>query len=326
MLTNPEKAVVFLLSLDEEAARVLVADLGEGELKKLRTTAATMKEVSKGSLDTTFREFLEKTGEAVALPRGGVRYLRRLTTTTHGEDAARDVFDEATATPMQRIERAKPQDLAALLMSEPVQLVAAFLSVLPAKLSAGVLQEMDAERQQEIVRAVTELKEIPTTALEEAAEAIAAVLPVSDGGTVQTIDGMSKAAQVINAADKSVQQTLLAAIESNDPELLEKVREAMFTFEDLKKLDERAMRMLLREVPAERLVLALKGADDDLIDALLAGLSSRAAQLIRDDLDVLGYVKKPEIEAARREVVGVALRLESEGRLELPRGGGEEDG
>jgi flagellar motor switch protein FliG len=281
-----------------------------------------MKEVSKGSLDTTFREFLEKTGEAVALPRGGVRYLRRLTTTTHGEDAARDVFDEATATPMQRIERAKPQDLAALLMSEPVQLVAAFVSVLPAKLSAGVLQEMDAERQQEIVRAVTELKEIPTTALEEAAEAIAAVLPVSDGGTVQTIDGMSKAAQVINAADKSVQQ----AIESNDPELLEKVREAMFTFEDLKKLDERAMRMLLREVPAERLVLALKGAEDDLIDALLAGLSSRAAQLIRDDLDVLGYVKKPEIEAARREVVGVALRLESEGRLELPRGGGEEDG
>lgn len=323
MLTNPEKAVVFLLSLDEEVARTLVGDLGPAELKKLRTVAASMKQIATNSLDDTFKEFLDKTETEVALPRGGVRYLRRLTTTTHGEDKARDVFDEGTIGPMARLERAKPEELAQLLATEPVQLVAALVSTLPPKVGAGVLQELPAERQQEIVRAVTELKEIPVAALEEAAAAIAAALPVEGGGEATPIDGMSKAAQVINASAKENQQALLAAIEANDPALVEKVREAMFTFDDLKKLDERAMRMLLREVPAERLVLALKGAEDAVIDALLSGLSTRAAQMIRDDLDVLGYAKKPDIEAARKEVVGIALRLESEGRLELPRGAEE---
>ena len=120
MLTNPEKAVVFLLSLDEEVARTLVGDLGPAELKKLRTVAASMKQIATNSLDDTFKEFLDKTETEVALPRGGVRYLRRLTTTTHGEDKARDVFDEGTIGPMARLERAKPEELAQLLATEPV--------------------------------------------------------------------------------------------------------------------------------------------------------------------------------------------------------------
>jgi flagellar motor switch protein FliG len=95
----------------------------------------------------------------------------------------------------------------------------------------------------------------------------------------------------------------------------------MFTFDDLRRLDPKSMRELLRELPGERLTLALKGASPELADAVFAGLSSRAAELIKDDLEVLGRVKKSEVEAARREIVEAALRLESEGRVDLGRDG-----
>jgi flagellar motor switch protein FliG len=109
-------------------------------------------------------------------------------------------------------------------------------------------------------------------------------------------------------------------MEQADTAIATQVRQAMFTFEDLRRLDAKSMRELLREVPTERLTLALKGASDELLQAVFAGLSSRAADLIRDDLELLGNVRKSEVDRARLEVVQIALQLEDDGKLDLGRG------
>ncbi len=320
MLTNSEKAVLFLLSLDEEIARPIVAELGEEEIRKLRAVAATMREVPKDAIELTFREFLERSGNAVAVPRGGLPYLRRLSNEALGEDRTRAVFEDGVTSPLTRLERARPEDVASLLENEPPQLAAAILSLLAPTSASPILFAMSEYRQAAVVKHVGRMTHIPATALEDVAAALVSNLPTSDASTLVSVDGIAKAAELLNSTGKVSQDAILGLLDTEDPELATNVRQAMFTFEDLERVNARQMRNLVREVPSDRLVLALKGASERLMDAVFAGLSSRAAQLLRDDLEMLANARKAEIQEARREVVATALRLEAEGQLDLGRG------
>ena len=320
MLTNAEKAFLFLLSLDEDVARPIVQELGEEEIRKLRTVASTMREVPKDAISLTFREFLERSGNAVAVPRGGLPYLRRLSAGALGEDRARAVFEDGVTSPLTRLERARPEDVAALLEVEPPQLAAAILSVLPPTSASAVLFAMSEGRQAAVIKNVGRMTQVPAAVLEDVAAALAASLPTSEASTLVSVDGVAKAAELLNATGRGAQEVILGFLDTEDPELANDVRQAMFTFEDLARVNSRQMRILLREVASDRLVLALKGASDGLIDAVLAGLSSRAAALVRDDLDAIANARKADVLAARREVVATALRLETDGQLDLGRG------
>lgn len=320
MLTNAEKAVLFLLSLDEEVARPIVEELGEGEIRKLRAVASTMREVPKDALELTFREFLDRSHAAVAVPRGGLPYLRRLSANALGEERARAVFEDGVTSPLTRLERALPEDVAALLEAEPPQLAAAILSVLSPRSASPILFAMSEERQAAVVKNVGRMTQVPAKVLEDIAAALASNLPTSEASTLVSLDGVAKAAELLNSTGKTSQELILGFLDTEDPELAEDVRQAMFTFDDLSRVPSRQMRILLREVPGERLVVALKGATDSVLEAVLSGLSARAAALVRDDLETIAHAKKSEVLAARREIVATALRLESEGQLDLGRG------
>lgn len=317
MLTGPEKAVLFLLSLDEEIATPIVRELSDSELKKLRAVASTMREVPRGAVDATFREFLDRSTSSVAVPRGGLPYLRRLSVEALGEERARGVFEDRQTSPLARLEMAPPEAVGALLGNEPPQIAGAILAQLDANASAAILANMSAERQAMVLAHVSRMTEVPATVLEDMAAAIANELPTSDAATLVTVDGVAKAAAILNAAPKETSKAVLAELEAKDEAAAKEVREAMFTFEDLVRLDPRAMRELLREVPTERLTMSLKDAPDAVRLAIFAGLSKRAAELINDDLSLLGKVRKADVEAARLEVVQAALRLESEGKIDL---------
>lgn len=320
MLTNAEKAVLFLLSLDEASARPIVEELGEEEIRKLRAVASTMREVPKDAIAHTFREFLERSGSAVAVPRGGLPYLRKLSAGALGEDRTRAVFEDGVTSPLTRLERARPEDVATLLETEPPQLAAAILSVLSPQSASTILFAMSEERQSAVIRNVGRMTQVPATVLEDVAAALVASLPTSDASTLVSVDGVAKAAELLNSTGKAGQDLILGFLDTEDPDLANDVRQAMFTFDDLVRVPSRQMRILLREVASDRLVIALKGASDTVTDAILSGLSARAASLVRDDLAAVTGARKSDVLAARREVVATALRLESEGQLDLGRG------
>jgi flagellar motor switch protein FliG len=191
--------------------------------------------------------------------------------------------------------------------------------VLPAASASAILFAMSEERQSAVVRVVGRLTQVPASVLEDVAAALAANLPTSEISTVVSVDGVAKAAELLNATGRSAQETILEALANADPDLASDVRQAMFTFGDLARVEPRGMRVLLREIATEKLVVALKDAKPALLAAFLAGLSSRAAQLLKDDLEMVTNVRKSEVEAARKEIVAVALRLEAEGQLDLGR-------
>ncbi len=323
MLNNAEKAVLFLLSLDEEVARPIVDQLNEDDIRKLRTIAGSMREVPKDAALKTFAEFLERSEKQVAIPRGGLRYLRKLSAGAIGEERARAVFEDAVqVSPLARLEAASPEDVAVLLSNEPPQLAAAILSMLSPAAAAEILAALSEERQAAIVKHVSRMTQLPASVLEDVANAIANALPSPDATAVVNVDGVAKAAELLNASGKGASTSILATIETEDAELAAIVRMAMFTFDDLGRLDAKAMRGLLREAATDRLTIALKGAPQAVVDAVFRGLSTRAADLIKDDLENLGQIRKAEVEAARKEIIEVALRLEAAGTISLGR---EED-
>jgi flagellar motor switch protein FliG len=321
MLTGPEKAVLFLLSLDEDVAAPIMNELKEPELRKLRAVASTMREVRADALEEAYGDFVERSSSAVAVPRGGLPYLRRLTVGAVGEQRARDVFEDGVTSPLARLEAAPPDAVAALLEGEPPQLTGAVLARLEPATAAAILGAMSIDRQLAVLGRVTRMTELPAGALEDVATALASQLPDNEAETLISIDGIAKTAEILKAAGKQAATLVLERLEDESPDLAKQVRLAMFTFEELKTLDSRNMRPLLREIAADRITVALKGASDEVKAAIFGGLSSRAADLIRDDLELMGNVRKSEIERARTEIVEIALRLETEGLIDLGRGG-----
>ncbi|HLK35890.1 MAG TPA: flagellar motor switch protein FliG [Polyangiaceae bacterium] len=321
-LTGPEKAVLMLLSLDEAAAAPIVAELEESELRKLRETATLMRAVPASALDDVYGEFVERAREAVAVPRGGVTYLRRLATRALGEERSQKIFTNAQPSGLERIARVEPEAVAAVMEREHPQLTAAVLSQLDPTKAAGVLQSLSPERQAVVVSRLASMTQVPAGLLEGVATALANELPAGESEASMSVDGLGLAAKVLRKLGKDNSNALLGRLDEADKEVADNIRRALHTFDDLAALDPRALRVLLQEVPQERLVLALKVATEEVKQKIFSSMSSRAAELMRDDLEALRGVRLADVEAAQQEIVQIALRLESEGTISL---GGEEE-
>jgi flagellar motor switch protein FliG len=316
-LTGPEKAVLMLLSLDEATAGPIVAELDGNELRKLREVAAMMRAVPAMSLDEVYGEFVERGAELVAVPHGGVSYLRRLASSALGETRSQEIFVDAPRSGLERIAHASPGSLAPILENEHPQMVAAILSQIDASRAARILEGLPPEMQLNVIERLSTMTEVPAGLLETVASALSEELPPSEAEAAVSVDGVSRSAALIRKLGKESAADLLGRMTDANAEIATVIRQAMFTFEDLKGVDPRAMRALLKEVATDKLVLALKTASEALRNHIFSSMSARAASLIREDLEALGSVRLAEVEAAQRTIVDAALALDASGTISL---------
>lgn len=316
-LTGPEKAVLMLLSLDESVAAPVLAELEPADIRKLREVATMMRAIPASALDRVYVDFIKDSQQAVAVPRGGVRYLRRVATKALGEAKAQEIFVDAPQTSMQRLAAADPAALAAVLENEHPQFIAAVLSQLAPGNAAKLIELLpEALRSASLERLAT-LKEIPAGLLEEVASALTAELPSAGDEALISVDGVARSAAVVRKLGAQAGDALLGMMASENPDLASEIRRSMYSFEDLALLDARALRTVLEAVPSDRLTLALKTASDKLKNHIFGSMSKRAADRIREDLELLGGVRLADVEAAQREIVEQCLRLAAEGTITL---------
>jgi flagellar motor switch protein FliG len=320
-LTGPEKAALLLLSLDEAAAAPIVAELEVSDLKRLREAANNLKTVPADAIDRVYAEFLTKSKAALAVPKGGLSYLRKLSKRALGESATQEIFDEVPPTALARVAAADPTILAGLLETEHPQMVSAILSQLPPEKAAQVLTSLPEATRGAVLKRLGSLTEVPAGLLEEVASAMVGDLPATNAGGALQVDGIRRSAQLVRNLSKDVCEALLGDVENEDEELATEIRRAMYSFEDLRAVDPRSMRELLKSVASDRLTLALKTASPEMRAHIFSGMSKRAAERIQEDLELLGAVRLSEVEEAQREIVEVALRLEAEGALSLGNSG-----
>jgi flagellar motor switch protein FliG len=316
-LSGPEKAVLMLLSLDEATATPILSEMDASDVRKLREAASNMRAVPATALEGVYTEFIQQTKEAVAVPRGGVRYLRKLTGRAMGEVKASEIFVDQQESALERLAAAEPAAIASVMENEHPQLVAAILSQLDNEKAARVLEQLPEASRSQVLERLGTMTEIPSALLEEVATALSAELPTSQKDTVRTVDGIARSAALVRRMGRETGEALLGTLEEGNQELATEIRRAMYTFEDLSVLDARALRSLLEAVPVEKLTMAMKTASQSLVTHIFTSMSKRAAERIKEDMEVMGGVRLADVEAAQREIVEVALRLDAEGTISL---------
>ncbi len=321
------KAAIAVLALDEDLAGQILSQLDDVELRALSAAVDDLDLVPADALLAVLADLERAMAGPMSVSRtGGGAYVRQLASRSLGEDRARRLFappaEDAPPAPIEQLRNARTQSLADLLVEEHPQIAAVVLTQLPAATASKVLAAMPHEIAADLTARLAGLDEIPDRAVLEASESLVRAL-ASTGGLASSdrrsdFDGLAFAAAIVNEMSGDDGDALLGRLATVDEATAARVREAMFTFEDLLRIDARSMAPLLRTVQSETMVAALQTAGDALRAHFFAGLSQRAAQTLREDLAASSPRRVSEVEAAQREIIETAMRLAGEGALQLP--------
>jgi len=184
-----------------------------------------------------------------------------------------------------------------------------------------VLKRLPEGIQTEVVLRIANLDYISPTLIAQVDEVLKQELATLGSIDTQQLGGVQPIADMLNVMEKNTEQNIMSRVEEKDPQLAEEIRKLMFVFEDIIHIDDGGMQTLLKDVPNDKLVIALKTAPEEIKDKIFRNISKRAADLLREDLDSLGPVRLSDVEGAQQEIVNVAKRLEAEGKIIISRGG-----
>jgi flagellar motor switch protein FliG len=331
-LEGPQKAAIALLSLDEEVATQVLAKMAEADVRRLVEAVEQLDDVG-GDVITSVLEDLERgiTDPLAVVRTGGTKYVRKLADAAFGSDRAQRLFGSVAAPPMtnplELLRTARVNALAQLLTEEHPQIAAVVLTQLPAGVAAKVLGLMPTDQAADLASRISELEEVPEHAVTEASESLVRALELAGGLATSdaraTFDGLAFSAAIVNEMSSEAGDELLGKVAERDEAIASRIREALFTFEDLLRIASRELGNLMRAVQSETLITAMQTATGELRDHLLSALSQRAASTLRDDLASASPKRLSEVEAAQREVVDSAMKLAAEGKLTMPGRGGE---
>lgn len=319
-----DRALILLLALEEDVASRIVSELNEGEIQKLHSATREVRKVDAETLTAVYKAFVDDMAQGKGLA-GGEDYLRKLANRALGQHRAQKLLknQQDPSDALERLHRYEPRTLSAVLERENPQAVAAILAHLEPSFSADILAQLDPEAQYHVFRRLTRLGEVPEATLREVSESLAGELAALGDSHSTSVDGPGRAAAILQNTTSDASNTILSQLESEDPVMATEIRRFMFTFEDLIRLDARSMQALIREISTDQLVISLKTASEEVQDHFFSNVSSRAAEMLRDDLEALGPMKVSDVEKAQQEIVETAQRLEAEGKIVIM-GSGED--
>jgi flagellar motor switch protein FliG len=329
-LQGPQKAAIALLSLDEEVASAVLARMAEQDVRRLVEAVDKLDEVGGETISAVLEELERGLTSPLAMVRsGGTKYVRKLADRAFGQEKAQKMFGipAVPSEPLQLLRTARVTSLAQLLTEEHPQIAAVVLTQLQPSFAAKLFAQMPAEVAADLAARISDLEEIPEHAVAEASESLVRALEASGGLASSDLrsefDGLAFSASIVNEMAADAGDDLLGRIAENDEKIATRIREAMFTFEDLERIAPREMGQLLRSVQSEILVTALQTAAPSLREHFLSALSQRAAATLRDDLSAANPKRLSEVENAQREIIEAAMKLAAEGKLTMPERGGE---
>lgn len=323
-----EDAAILLMSLGEEEASEVFKHLTPKEVQGLGETIAKMKSIPREKLDDVLTKFASVASEQSMLVTDTDEYVKAVLRKALGEDKANLLIDRILqGGDVSGIESLKWMDansVAELLRNEHPQIVAAILVHLDFDQASAVLKCFTERQRNEVLVRVATLDGIQPSALKDLNEVMSKVLAGGDKLRKATLGGVKTAAEMINLLGGSVETAVLDYIREADNELAQKIMDNMFTFDDLEKVDDKGIQLLLKEVQSESLVIALKGATPEMREKVFKNMSTRAAETLREDLESRGPVRVSEVEAEQKEMLKIVRRLADEGQIVLGGGGDDE--
>ena len=323
-MTRHQKLAALLVVLGTDSAAQILKSLDQHEVELISTEMSKMTLITQEMRQEILREFSEMAVQAGTAALGGAAYTKSVLEKSVGLFRASDIIGRVAPAPipvasMRQIVEMDMRQLFNMLKEEQPQTVALVASYLaPEKTSQLLTMFSDTARDQIIERLAT-LGPTPVEVVEAIVQVLSQKSNVKSTRALNQTGGLKTAADVLNAMDRNFSDPLLTELDRRNPDLSQLIRQKMFTFEDLLTLENTALQKVMREVDMRDLAVALKGATPKLMQALLACISKRAGDTVREEISFLGSVKKKDIEGAQLRVVDSVRRLESEGEIEISR-------
>lgn len=322
-----QDAAIFLMSLGEAEAAEVFKHLSPKEVQKLGETIARTRAVSTERVSEVMLRFTSAAASQRLLVSDTDNYVRAVLRRALGDDKAALLIDRilqgGDVSGIESLKWMDPLSIAELLRNEHPQIIAAILVHLEFDQSAAVLKNFQERQRNDVMLRIATLEGIQPAALKDLNEVLYRVLAGGDKIRKTSMGGVKAAAEIINMLGTQIEGSVIDSIREFDQDLAQKIVDKMFTFEDLSKLDSRAIQLVLKEVTSDVLVIALKGVSNELRELILSNMSTRAAENLREDLESRGPVRLSEIENQQKEILKIARRLADEGQIMI--GGVAED-
>ena len=329
-LSGLRKAAVLLVAVGEDLAKEILRDLPETDVQRITEELADLRGITPEMSAEILEEFWQLLETQNFMVHGGLDYASRLLVDTFGKARADDLLmlvrrsQEAAQGNLAKLQRTDPQQLGKLLDSEHPQTIALVLAHLDPRRASLVLENLSEEHKVVSVQRLAEMRQFSPEMAQKVAHILHRRLE-SVGDTVRkSYSGFKAVADLLNRLNAEESKKILENIEENQPELALSIRNLMFTFEDLVTIPAASIREIVSGVDKRQLALALRGADEELRAQIFKAMSSRAVEMLKEDMEVLGPVRSREVAQAQQEILNLARKLESEGKVILKLESGDE--
>ena len=317
------KAAILLVILGEEAASRIYRHLPPADVEQVSREIAGLNAVDAETALATLEEFEKLVIAGDYLAQGGKDYANKLLIKAFGEEGARELLRqvsltaEMSASKLDSLRKADPQQLAKFIEGEHPQTIALILAHLEAKQASTLVMRLPEELRAEAIKRLAQLRQFSPEMAQRVSLVLHKRLESLGEQSRRAYAGLRGVADVMNRLEINTAKTILEGIEKDDPKLAISIRNLMFTFEDLLTVPEVGIRELLGQLDKKNLATALRGASEGLKNYIFKSMSSRAVEMLKEDMEVLGPVRSKEIQKAQMEAVAVARKLEAEGKITL---------
>ena len=325
--TGTERAAIFLMTLGEQTAAEVLRHMGAKDVQRVGTAMAQLSNVSRDEVSQVLANFSRTVENQTSVGIGSDDYVRKVLINALGEDKAGGVIDRIlvgrTSKGLEALKWMEPRAIADMIRLEHPQIVAIVLSYVDPDQAAEVLAQLPEWLRGDVIMRIATLDGIHPSALSELDEIMEKQFVGNAGSKSSSLGGPKVAASILNLMDGSAEASVMEHVRKVDEALGSRIEDLMFVFDNLIEVDDRGMQDLLRELPQDRLLIALKGADEALKAKIFRNMSQRAAEMLKEDLESKGPVRLADVEAAQKEVLAIARKMAEAGTLALG-GKGEE--
>ena len=325
-LTGVQKAAILFITLGPEASAGIIKKLPETEIQKITYEIANISTVKPEQKQQILEEFIQMNKAKDYLVEGGIDYAKNLLAKALGSQRALEMLEKVTEAtqqfrPFAIARKADAHQLLNIISNEHPQTIALILCHLQPDKAGQILGELEEELQSDVAFRIATMNNTSPMVIKEIEKVLDSKLSSVVRADMKSIGGVQTIVDILNQVDRTTEKHITEAMEREDPELAEKIKESMFVFEDIITLDDVSIQRVLREVETKELALALKGCSEEVAEAIFRNQSKRAATSLKEDIEFLGPVRLMDVEKSQQRIVTVIRRLDEAGEIVISRGG-----
>jgi flagellar motor switch protein FliG len=327
-LSGKQKAAVMLVSLGAEHAAQVFRHLRDTEIEQLSLEMAQMDNVQPEHVDAVFEEASEQLAAAEYIAQGGVDFAREVLEGALGEERAKELIGRLSAIietrPFEFLRRTPPEQIQAFLAGESTQTLALVLANMHTSLGAQVLASLPPQTQAEVAMQIAGMNETSPDVIKDVEAVMRRKLAMVASQDYAAVGGVKGLADILNSADRGTERNVIETLAEKNAQLAEEIKMLLFVFEDVIKLDDRSVQLVLKDVDQKDLALALRGVSDEVKQKILSNMSQRGAEMLLEEMEYAPPQRRSVIEEAQGRIVATIRRLEDAGAIVIARG--DEDG